>query len=225
MTMRTTGLLALTLSLSACGGLVREARMQQPAELPTGAVEVLGPPGAGQHGEFALDGGMLRFKRGSTASIWDLPLVTLSSGEAPLRIDWQRADGPSQAECLAKRSDFKIGGVHAEKPLRLHCQWDGDRAQLQLSEHGEVGYERRDGDYQSGDLRLRLRSVHQFEGSPMPSRKAIGYLMLIDGKPVGALDLAGHVPRLLRPDPASPTGRAVTEAALVLALLWEPHSN
>lgn len=220
--LRLAGLSALILSLAACGGLVREARMQSPADLSAGAVEVLGPPGAAQRGEFALDGGSLRFKRTSTSSRWSLSGPSIEFGEAPLHIDWQRADGASQAECKAKRTEVQIGGVSAEKPFRLHCQWDGGRAQLNLAERGEVGYERRDGDYQAGALRLQLRSVHQFEGSPLPSSKPLGYLMLLDGKPVGALDLAGHVPRLQRPDPKSETGRAVTEAALVLALLWDP---
>jgi hypothetical protein len=46
--------------------------------------------------------------------------------------------------------------------------------------------------------------------------------MLHQGTVVGSLDLSGAVPRLRRPDPATPLGRAVTEAALALALVWEP---
>jgi hypothetical protein len=40
---------------------------------------------------------------------------------------------------------------------------------------------------------------------------------------VGSVDLSRGVPRLRRPDPATPLGQAVTEAALALALVWEPQ--
>ncbi len=75
--------------------------------------------------------------------------------------------------------------------------------------------------YRRGELTLGLRSVHMLEGSAQPQTVAVGYEMLFQGTVVGSLDLSGPVPRLRRPDPATPVGRAVTEAALVLALVSE----
>ena len=80
----------------------------------------------------------------------------------------------------------------------------------------------REGAYRRGELTVGLRSAHLFEGSAQPQAVAIGYEMLHQGTVVGSLDLSGPVPRLRRPDPATPLGRAVTEAALALALVSEP---
>ena len=79
----------------------------------------------------------------------------------------------------------------------------------------------REGAYRRGELTLGLRSVHMIEGVVQPHAVAVGYEMLYQGTVVGSLDLSGPTPRLRRPDPAAPIGRAVTEAALVLALVSE----
>jgi hypothetical protein len=84
------------------------------------------------------------------------------------------------------------------------------------------GQATREGRYEGGGVTLLLRSVHQLEGSALPVAQAVGYELLQDGRVVGSVDLSRGVPRLRRPDPATPLGRAVTEAALALALVWEP---
>ncbi|MBH9578103.1 hypothetical protein [Inhella proteolytica] len=215
--------------LSACSGLVREARMQLPPELSASGAETLGPVGAGRRGEFKLDGAPLRYERES--STWQLFDRALEFGSAPLRFEWQRASGPRRASCTARRHELQAGVLAVElRPFQLRCEWDGGeageggRAQLSLSERRvRATLDQREGEYQQGQLRLQISSVHQYEGSTLPSQRPLGYVMRVEGRVVGALDLVGGTPRLWRPDRAS--APAVTEAATALALLWEPGSE
>ena len=62
-----------------------------------------------------------------------------------------------------------------------------------------------------------------FDALLMMARHNIHHVPVMDqGTVVGSVDLSGSTPRLRRPDPATPLGRAVTEAALALVLVWEP---
>ncbi len=217
------------LALGACSGLVREARMQLPPELSASASEALGPVGGGRRGEFKLDGAPLRYERES--STWQLFDRALEFGSAPLRFEWQRASGPRRASCTARRHELQAGVLAVElRPFQLRCEWEGGeggeggRAQLSLSERRvRATLDQREGEYQRGSQRLQISSVHQYEGSPLSSQRPLGYLMRVDGRVVGALDLVGGTPRLWRPDASS--APAVTEAATALALLWEPGSE
>lgn len=207
--------------LAGCG-VVREARMAQPASLASVADESFGKPGWGRTGEFTLAGQRVRYDRGADRlSLFD----TLASGRAPLRYTWSTTAGDSEADCTARRTEVTAGVLAlSTKPWTLNCRWRGvSDASLQIGE-GRVqwGQQTREGSYQRGTLSLGLRSVHRFEGSAIATAGAVGYEMLHGGQVVGSVDLSGGVPRLRRPDPATPLGHAVTEAALALALVWEP---
>ncbi|MFG6432437.1 hypothetical protein [Roseateles sp. LYH14W] len=211
----------LLAGLAACG-VVREARMAQAASLAAVAEESFGKPGWGRTGEFTLAGQRVRYDRGADRlSLFD----TLASGRAPLRYTWSTAAGDSEADCTARQTEVTAGVLAlSTKPWTLNCRWRGvSDATLQIGE-GRVqwGQQTREGSYQRGTLSLGLRSVHRFEGSAIATSGAVGYEMLHGGQVVGSVDLSGGVPRLRRPDPAAPMGQAVTEAALALALVWEP---
>lgn len=207
--------------LAGCG-VVREARMAQPAALAGVAEESFGKPGWGRQGEFMLSGQRVRYDRGADRlSLFDV----LNTGKAPLRYTWTTPAGDSEAECTARQTEVTVRVLAvATKPWTLNCRWRGaSDAVLDIGE-GRVqwGQQTREGSYRRGDLTLALRSVHQLEGSAFTSPTAVGYEMLQGGQVVGSVDLSRGVPHLRRPDPATPLGRAVTEAALALALVWEP---
>ncbi|MBI3346989.1 MAG: hypothetical protein HY020_07230 [Burkholderiales bacterium] len=215
--------LLLPALLAACA-TVREARMAVPASVAGVAEESFGKPGWGRQGEFTLHGERVRYERGADR----LALFgSLAMGRATLRYTWSPLSGDSTADCTARQAELTTNSLSATiKPWTLNCQWSGrPDATLQIGE-GQVrrGKLTREGSYRRGELTLGLRSVHLFEGSPLPQTNAVGYEMLYQGTVVGSLDLSGSVPRLRRPDPATPLGRAVTEAALALALVWEPGS-
>ncbi|KQW51642.1 MULTISPECIES: hypothetical protein [unclassified Roseateles] len=213
---------ALLAVLSGCG-VVREARMAQPASLAAVKEESFGKPGWGRRGEFELAGQRVRYDRGADRlSLFD----TLTTGRAPLRFTWSTPAGDSEADCTARQTEVTAGVLAlATKPWTLNCRWRGaSDAVLQIGE-GRVqwGQQTREGSYQRGALNLTLRSVHQLEGSALATAGAVGYEMLHGGQVVGSVDLSRGVPYLRRPDPGTALGQAVTEAALALALVWEPQ--
>ncbi len=212
---------ALLALLAGCG-VVREARMAQPASLAAVPEESFGKPGWGRKGEFELRGQRVRYDRGADRlSLFD----TLATGRAPLRYTWAGPAGDSEADCTARQTEVTARLLAlATKPWTLNCRWRGaSDAALQIGE-GRVqwGQQTREGSYQRGALTLGLRSVHRLEGSALATAAPVGYEMLQGGEVVGSVDLSRGVPHLRRPDPGTPLGQAVTEAALALALVWEP---
>jgi hypothetical protein len=214
-------LVAVQALLAGCG-VVREARMAQPAALASVPEESFGKPGWGRQGEFQLSGQRVRYDRGADRlSLFD----TLATGRAPLRYSWAGPSGESQAECTARQTEVTRGVLAvATKPWTLNCRWTGASDAVMDVGEGRVqwGQQTREGRYRRGDVVLTVRSVHRLEGSGMATASAVGYEFLQGEQVVGSVDLSRGVPHLRRPDAATPLGRAVTEAALAVALVWEP---
>ena len=183
------------------------------------AQENFGKPAWGRQGEFSLNGQRVRYERGAEKLALFEPLP--ADLKAPLRF----SSGDSATTCEGWTPEQSANAHFAgNKPWVLSCKWgSAPAAMLQIGEgplrRGKLS---REGAYRRGELTLGLRSVHLLEGSAQPQAAAVGYEMLYQGTVVGSLDLSGPAPRLRRPDPATPVGRAVTEAALALALAWEP---
>lgn len=183
------------------------------------AEERFGKPAWGRQGEFTLSGQRVRYERGAEKLALFEPLP--ANVKAPLRF----TVGDSTTICESWTPEQSANARLADaKPWVLSCKWgSAPAAMLQIGE-GQLrrGKLSREGAYRRGELTVGLRSVHLLEGSAQPQTAAVGYEMLHQGTVVGSLDLSGPQPRLRRPDPATPVGRAVTEAALALALAWEP---
>lgn len=183
------------------------------------AEERFGKPAWGRQGEFTLSGQRVRYERGAEKLALFEPLP--ANVKAPLRF----TVGDSTTTCESWTPEQSANARLADaKPWVLSCKWgSAPAAMLQIGE-GQLrrGKLSREGAYRRGELTVGLRSVHLLEGSAQPQTAAVGYEMLHQGTVVGSLDLSGPQPRLRRPDPATPVGRAVTEAALALALAWEP---
>ncbi|MFG6442758.1 hypothetical protein [Roseateles sp. LKC17W] len=192
-----------------------EARMAQAPSVAGVAEEPLGRLPWGRQGELTLDGQRVRYTRGAERLSLFEPLpagvrepLRFQAGETVIVCEgWT----PSSAAGLAPPSWV------------LSCQWGrGPAAMLQIGEGPlRQGQRVREGAYRRGDLTVGLRSAHQREGGAPPQPQAVGYEMLHQGTVVGSLDLSGVTPRLRRPDPATPLGRAVTEAAWALLLVSE----
>lgn len=216
-------LVLVTAALLAACGSIREARMALPESLAATPEESFGKSGWGRSGSFPLGGQTVRYERGADRlSLFD----TFSYGKAPLRIALAGAGAERQADCTARQGEFSVGVLTgATKPWTLSCDWrgSGEPARLHIGE-GRVQWalQSREGEYRRGDLHLALRSVHRLEGSPLAQQAAVGYELLHEGRVVGSVDLSRGTPVLRRPDAATPLGQAVTEAALALALVWEP---
>ncbi|WP_457325820.1 hypothetical protein [Roseateles sp. P5_E11] len=201
----------------------RDAHMAQAPSVAGVAEESFGKPAWGRKGEFSLSGQRVRYERGAERLALFEPLP--ANLRTPLNFSWQGPGGESSTVCEAWTSESSANGrLTDSKPWVLSCRWgNAPAAMLQIGE-GQMrrGKLSREGAYRRGELTVGLRSVHLHEGSAQPQTVATGYEMLHQGTVVGSLDLSGSQPRLRRPDPATPLGRAVTEAALALALAWEP---
>lgn len=220
----------IVLLLSGCASVRQptegrrgDARMAQAPSVAGVAEESFGKPAWGRQGEFKLSGQRVHFERATDRIALFEPLP--ASIRAPLRFSWAGPAGESASVCESWTPEVTANGrLTDSKPWVLSCRWgSAPAAMLQIGE-GQMrrGKLSREGAYRRGELTLGLRSAHLLEGSAQPQAAAIGYEMLHQGTVVGSLDLSGPLPRLRRPDPATPLGRAVTEAALALALVWEP---
>lgn len=174
----------------------------------------------GRAGEFTLGGQRVRYERGAERLALFEPLAGGKLATA-LRFSAGDSNGSCEAWTPALSANARLTESH---PWVLSCRWgSGPAAMLQIGE-GPMrrGRLSREGAYRRGELTLGLRSVHLLDGSPQPQTAAVGYEMLHEGQVIATLDLSRGLPRLRRPDPATPLGRAVTEAAIVLALAAEP---
>ena len=218
-------LFAATALLGGCAA-VREARMAVPPSLAGVPEESFGKVGWGRKGEFMLGEQRVRYERGADRlSLFD----TVSYGRAPLRFTLGAPAGQAQpeshADCTAQQAELNVGVLAGSlKPWTLNCRWRGaSDATLTIGEaRTQLSRQLREGSYQRGALTLGLRSVHQLEHSALALQQAVGYEILHEGRVVASVDLSRGVPHLRRPDPRTPLGQAVTEAALALALVWEP---
>ncbi|MGQ3052156.1 MAG: hypothetical protein ACT6S0_10260 [Roseateles sp.] len=203
-----------------------DQRMVQAPSVAGVAEETFGKPAWGTRGDFTLSGQRVRYERGADRLALFEPLA--ASVKTPLRFSWAGPAGDSASVCEGWTPEQSANGRLADsRPWVLSCKWgSAPAAMLQIGE-GQMrrGKLSREGAYRRGELTLGLRSAHLYEGNAQPRTAAVGYEMLHQGTVVGSLDLSGSVPRLRRPDPATPLGRAVTEAALALALVWEPASR
>lgn len=201
----------------------RGPRMAQAASVAGVAEEVFGKPAWGRQGEFLLSGQRVRYERAAERLALFEPLPV--GGKAALAFSWAGPAGESASVCEAWTPQQSTSGrTAAARPWVLSCRWgSATAAMLQIGE-GQLrgGLLTREGAYRRSELTLGLRSVHLLDGRTTPRAAAVGYEMLHQGTVVGSVDLSGSTPRLRRPDPATPLGRAVTEAALALALVWEP---
>lgn len=188
------------------------------------AEETFGQAGWGKRGEFQLYHQRVRYERDVERLSLFEPLGTAGT-RTPVRYTWSSPTGDSVAGCAGWSSDATANSKLAgEKPWVLSCRWSGaSDATLNIGE-GQMrrGKLTREGAYQRGEMTVGLRSVHLLEGDAQPQAGVVGYEFMYQGQVVGSLDLTGSAPRLRRPDPATPLGRAVTEAALALALASDP---
>jgi hypothetical protein len=206
--------------LAGCAN-ISNSRVAVPDSLSDAREESFGKMGWGRRGAFRLHGQTVRYERGADRiSLFD----ALNYGEATLRVE---IDLGRTAQCFARQADLSVGAAYSTiKPWGMRCTWQGADAPEGHFSIGEgqlqPATQVREGVYRRGDISLVVRSIHHLEASPLPLQAAVGYVILLSERPVGIVDLSRGVPVLRRPDPTTPLGQAVTEAALTLALIWEP---
>ena len=219
-------LAAAALTLSACASLPA-AQVALPAPLSAQTPELVEGIGVGRSGSFSLGAATGTFSRGrDRLELFDI----VNWDSAKTRYGLTFADGTrTEAACKGKAVEVTWRALAADaRPFSFECEWRGARsAQLAVNAPAlAVGTKaERSGRFAMNGLTLEVRSLHDVQGSPLPLEAPIGYLFSQGGRPVGAVELNGPVPRLWRPAAGDPLHEPVTLAALALALLWDPANR
>lgn len=211
------------LMLAGCASL-KPAQMALPPALATLGAETVQGLGAGRSGSYTVGDESGSFQRGrDRLSLFG----ALDFDRASTRLQHRSADGRSlQAACVGRQSTLSVGVLTGQPgPYTVQCRWQGGLdAQMTLAAASWVPGSRaeRQGAYRQDALTLDVRSVHQVQGSRLPLEAPIGYVFSVDGQAVGAVEINGSTPRLWRPAAGSALREPITQAALALALLWDP---
>jgi hypothetical protein len=221
------GLAALAgLVLTAgCALPIQSARMALQPSLQAAPALPFDGLGAGRSGRFTLDGREVSFRRmGDALSLFErLQLDRVS-------VAFERAG--QQGRCDGRAVAITAGIVDTPaKPLELSCRFSGPLAgELVLREtrlaaagtrQAREGQARMNGG--AGTLVIDVRSEHALAGSPLPLAQPAGYRLMMQGRDVAALDLAGGTPVLRHVAGLDDTTRAaVVQVALALGLLFDP---
>jgi len=230
-TVTATGLAALMAALGVgCAGVV-SAQLALPAGLEGLAAEPVQGIGGAQSGRFALGDSSGRFERSaSRLSVFELAQQDRAAVRYTLDGDGTRGQCKLRGNALTPGiAQFPV------KPTALDCDFargDGTvAARLELRAVTTAGMsaaagtrDERQGRLSAAPVVLEVRSIHRVQGSPLPLAAPAGYEFLHDGRAVAALELTGTTPRLWRPADG-PLREPVTQAALALALLWDPAGS
>jgi len=222
---------ALLAALLAGCTTIRPAQLALPAGLEGIAAEPIQGISGWQSGRFSLGPSAGHYERSaSRLSVFDL----VQQDRAAVRYTLD-GDG-TRGQCKLRGNTVTPGIAQlAVKPTAFDCDFargDGTTAaRLELRAVTTAGMsagigtrDERQGRLSAGPVALEVRSIHRVQGSPLPLAAPVGYEFLQDGRAVAALELTGTAPRLWRPADG-PLREPVTQAALALALLWDPAAS
>lgn len=215
---------ALALLAGGCAAL-RPAQMALPANLMGTATEALPVQGlgGGRSGTFTVGSASGRFERNADRAALLNNAVTFERGSARYTLQEPGAT-EVQAQCRNRQTTGQAGTVAV--PLRSYgvaCEWrEGGKLQLEAAPNAARTLEARQGSFEAGGVQLDIASVHELQGSRLPLAQPAGYTLTHQGVVVGAVDLTSPTPLLFRPRAGQPLRAAVTQAALALAVLWDP---
>jgi hypothetical protein len=109
----------------------------------------------------------------------------------------------------------------SEAPLLVLGQPKPDNFRARVLARAE-----RRGEARFGGVTLAVQSVHRYDGSRLQSQTPVGYLLAIDDRAVGAVELTDVDPAVYLPTAETADVRsAVIATALALAVLRDPASS
>jgi hypothetical protein len=148
---------------------------------------------------------------------------TLDFDRAALSLQFEGGGGSYGYRCTLRRTSVQVGVLAtAPRPMQLRCRDEAGQRQLQLDEQARATRVERQGQFSDGRVTLQIESLHRLSGSPLPLEQAGGYLLRLQGEPVAVLDLLDRAPRLRSVAQDTAVQTAVRDAALLLALHWDP---
>jgi hypothetical protein len=207
--------------LCACAGLP-SARMALPEPLAAQTPTTVQGLGAGRQGEFTLGKERGRFERGADR-------LTVFDVLAFDRVSAHYRSATTSATCRGRQTEATLGVLTgAPRPFEFRCRFDGAFAgELELNGRAGAGgtQQQRSGRLVAGAVVIDIVSVHRLQGTPLPIAFPAGYLLTVEGRPVGAVELTDTRPRVWLPAGPQSVTTAATHAAITLALLWDPSQR
>jgi hypothetical protein len=217
----------------------RSARMALPDGL-TERVERFTAEGFGglNKGHYQLDRFEGEFTR--IESRWAIadPLYAQNRGQSSFTIEGPGFEQPVSATCEMRRGTVQIGVVTFD-PEKMTYECEFARGGQTLDARLVLGEPRPDnwrarvlarsdrrGELLFDGLSIAVRSVHGYEGSRLTAPTPVGYVLAVDDKDVGAVELTDVNPTVLLPVGEPPDVRtAALLASLALAVLRDPADS
>lgn len=225
LTLATSGLIAAAVS----GCIIQPARIAVPPHFAADVerIEVTGM-GGGTRGRFQFAGVPGTFSRGAER-LGGSPLVSYRGG-GTFHIAKSRLAPAMSGRCGYGEGQVNVGAISVT-PQRLVyiCDLSSDgrpSGRLFLRDrNGPLGTlhgrSEREGTVEYRGDRLVLRSIHRFEGGALPLQTPLGYMFIVDGREVGAIDLNGTNKTIMAPR-SGDHREAVIAAGLALSIFWDP---
>lgn len=233
-TLGLSGLLALGLSAVA----LETARMELPESLTTGG-ERLAASGFGglNRGSYSLGpyrGDFTRIE--SRWAVFD-PLFAASRAKSSYTLHGPGFETGVAAECQMKEGTVTVGIVTFD-PKKMTYQCTFSRGGLPMAASFVLGETKpasmrarlasraeRQGEAVIDRIRVSMRSVHRYASSRWQSQTPVGYLLEIEGRVVGAVELTDVSPTLIVDSAALDLRPAVLIAGMALAVLRDPENS
>lgn len=215
----------------------RDARMALPDDLAA-HVERLTARGFGgrNEGDYTLADLAGEFTR--IESRWAVadPLYAQNRGQSSFTLSGPGFDAPVAAACEMRRASVTVGVVTFDPDkMTYHCNLAGGSGSplLVLGEPKPdnlrarvLARAERRGEAMFAGITLGVRSVHGYAGSRVQAPMPVGYVLELDGRAVGAVELTDVDPAVYLPTVDSPGIRnAVIVTALALAVLRDPAAS
>ena len=215
----------------------RAARMDLPDDLEA-RVERVSAEGFGglNEGSYTLGEHAGEFRR--IESRWAIadPLLAQNRGRSSFTLSGPGFDAPVAASCEMSRTSVTVGVVTFDPDkMTYQCTLEGG-GELPLLVLGQpkpanfrermLARAARRGESTFDGITLAIRSVHNYDGSRLQAPMPVGYLLEVDGRVVGGVELTDVDPAVYFPtDEPAAVRSAVMVTALALAVLRDPATS
>ena len=214
------------ITLPACA--IRPAEMARPAALMNANATPIDGIGWGETGAFAVGQNRGEFSR-SASRLSFFEMFNSRDGGATFTLQGVGFQQPVQVSCTMREHtitidivEFKPGPMAYGCDVRANGQLLPARLEVQEAAPDFTNRQQRRGAVMVDGSVLDIRSVHEIDGSPLPTSAPMGYVFERNGVAIGGVDLNNGPLMYETPGASAADHRAVLLAALALSIFWDP---
>ena len=232
------GLVGALLLVGVTSFALETAKMELPEPFAMTA-ERLAADGFGGFNRGRFELGPYRGEFTRIESRWAVfdPLYASSRAKSSFTLEGPGFDDVVSAQCQMKEGTVTIGVVTFD-PKKMTYQCDFERRGLPMAASFVLGEARpenmrarlasraeRRGEAVIDGVRVSMRSVHRYAKSRWQSQTPVGYVLEVDARVVGAIELTDTDPTLFLDPAAGEIRDAALIAAMALAVLRDPEES